>query len=165
MTHSRNTRRYTLRSVPSSPGRSFLYLEYTKQFGDNSRMLVFGGLAVRWMSWLWYLLDIMMMVFVGYDDDDGIRSVWCTVGVHSELSLTDGDHKPAMLYAKHKHMLLCSFLSQISWRLLMPCMHQPLGAIGWQVIVHNTLRWKQTRWGVSNPVIIVWWQVGCYKEW
>ena len=33
MTQSRNTRSYTLRSVPSSPGRSFLYLKITPTFG------------------------------------------------------------------------------------------------------------------------------------
>ena len=49
---------------------------------------------------------MMAIVFYEYDDD-GIGWVRCTVDVHSEVSLTDGDHKPAMPHTKHKHMSLC----------------------------------------------------------
>ena len=38
MTPSRNTRSYTLRSVPSSPGRSFLFLLTTMQTQLEERM-------------------------------------------------------------------------------------------------------------------------------
>ena len=49
MTPSRNTRRYTLRSVPSSPGRSFLLLpefSYSSLSGASSHQ-------VQTLSWTW----------------------------------------------------------------------------------------------------------------
>ena len=57
------------------------------------------------------------------------------MGVHSEVSLTDGDHKPALLYAKHKHMLLWG--SHYNELLGFDALQASI--IVQQVIVHNIL--------------------------
>ena len=53
MTPSRNTRRYTLRSVPSSPGRSFLSLSLYLSLFFDGQVMAPSRLAQVVVSWLW----------------------------------------------------------------------------------------------------------------